>query len=199
MFWLGGSPCAGKSSISEIISSRFGLEVYHVDDAFGVHAQRSDPVRHPALTKWLASSWDQRWTQPIDSLVRDAIACYQEHFTFILEDLFSIASRKPLLVEGTALLPRQITRVLSRRSRAIWLVPTPDFQRAHYSERDWARAIVAQCSNPDVAFHNWMERDNRFAKWIEAEARALSLSVLSVDGSRTIEENGETVAAHFHL
>lgn len=198
VFWLGGSPCAGKSSISEIIASRFGLDVYHVDDAFEVHAQRFDPIRHPTLTKWSASSWNQRWMQPLDSLVQDVIACYQEHFTLILEDVFSLPKR-PLLVEGTALLPRQVARLLSRQSRAIWLIPTADFQRTHYSERDWVPGIVAQCSNPEVAFQNWMERDIRFAEWIKVEASALRLSLLRIDGNQTMKENVEAVARHFQL
>src|SRR5687768_14715644 len=108
VFWLGGSPCAGKSSISDILASRFDLDVYRVDEAFEIHAQRFDPVSHPALTKWRAASWNQRWMQPIDSLVRNVIACYGEHFTLILEDVLSLPHHKPLLVEGTALLPRQV-------------------------------------------------------------------------------------------
>jgi 2-phosphoglycerate kinase len=199
VFWLGGSPCAGKTSTSEIIASRFDLDVYHVDEAFEVHAARFDPIRHPTARKWLASSWDQRWMQSIDNLVKDAIACYQEHFTLILEDVFSLPKRRPLLIEGTALLPRQVASVLSRQSRAIWLLPTADFQRAHYSERDWAHSIVAQCSEPAVAFHNWMERDIRFAEWIEEEAKVLHLPLLRIDGNRTIKENAETVATHFQF
>ena len=198
VFWLGGSPCAGKSSISEIIARRLGLNVYHVDEAFDLHARHFDPIRHPTLTKWLASSWNQRWMQPVDSLVRDVIGCYQEHFTMILEDVFSLPER-PLLVEGTALLPGEVASVLSRHSHAIWLIPTTDFQRVHYREREWAQGVVAQCSNPEAAFDNWMERDTRFAKWIEAEASALQLPLLKVDGNRTIEENAEVVATHFQL
>jgi 2-phosphoglycerate kinase len=199
VFWLGGSPCAGKSSISEIIASRFGLDVYHVDEAFEVHAQRFDPILHPALTKWSASSWDQRWMQPVDSLVQQVIACYQEHFTLILEDVLSFPKGKPLLVEGTALLPRLVARVLSSQSRAIWVIPAADFQKAHYSARAWAKSAVAQCSNPEVAFQNWMLRDCRFAAWIEAEVSALQFSFLKIDGNRTIRENAAAVVAHFQF
>ena len=199
VFWLGGSPCSGKSSISEIIASRFDLDVYRVDEAFESHAPRFDPLRHPALTKWSKSSWNQRWMQPVESLVQDVIACYREHFTLVLEDIFSLPKPKSLLVEGTALLPAQIASVLSRPSHAIWLIPTADFQMAHYSKRDWVRGVLAQCSEPEVAFHNWMERDIRFAQWIEAEASAIHLSLLGVDGNRTIEQNAEAVARHFQL
>jgi 2-phosphoglycerate kinase len=198
VFWLGGSPCAGKSSISELIARRFDLDVYHVDEAFEVQAQRFDPIRHPTLTKWLASSWNRRWMQPVDTLVQDAIACYQEHFTLILEDICSLPKR-PLLVEGTALLPKEVAGVLSRPSRALWVIPTADFQRMHYPGRDWALNIAAQCNKPEEAFHNWMERDVRFAKWIEEEASALHLKLLKVDGNRSVKENAEAVAIHFEL
>ena len=198
VFWLGGSPCSGKSSMSELIARRFGLDVYHVDKAFEVHSQRFDPIRHPTLTKWLASSWNQRWMQPLDTLVQDVIACYQEHFALILEDVCSLPKR-PLLVEGTALLPKAVAEVLSRQSRAIWVIPTAAFQRMHYPRRDWALNIVAQCSNPKEAFNNWMERDIRFAEWIAKEASALHLPLLKVDGNRTVKENAELVAIHFDL
>jgi len=199
VFWLGGSPCAGKSSISEVIASRYDFDFYHVDEAFVAHAQHFDPIRHPALTKWSRSSWNQRWMQPVDQLVQEAIACYQELFTLVLEDILSLPKHKPLMVEGTALLPRALAGVLSRSSRAIWLIPTADFQRTHYSKRDWARDITAQCSNPARAFDNWMERDIRFAQWLEAETLALDLSMLRVDGNRTMNQNAEAVITHFQL
>src|SRR5438552_15409823 len=131
VFWLGGSPCSGKSSISEIIAGRFGLDVYRVDEAFESHAQRFDRLRQPALTKWSKSSWNQRWMQPVDSLVQDVIACYREHFTLILEDIFSLPKRRALLVEGSALPPAQVRSVLSSPSHAIWLIPSADFQITH--------------------------------------------------------------------
>jgi 2-phosphoglycerate kinase len=199
VFWLGGSPCSGKSSISRILASRFDLDLYHVDEAFETHTQRLDFVHQPALAKWRASSWDERWMQPINSLVQDVIACYREHFVLIREDIFERSKRKSLLVEGTALLPRLVASVLTKRSHAIWMVASADFQRTNYSAREWAWDIVAQCRDPEAAFHNWMERDIRFAKWVEAEITALDLPILKVDGNRTLQENAEAVATHFQF
>lgn len=104
-----------------------------------------------------------------------------------------------MLVEGPALLPRAVARRLRKRSNAIWVTPSHDFQREHYSKRDWARKIVERCDDPEVAFHNWMERDIRFAEWIEAEVYTLDLQLLKIDGTRTISENAEEVARHFKL
>jgi len=199
VFWLGGSPCAGKSSISRILANRFGLDVYHVDEVFDLHMQHIDAGRHPALMKWRQSSWNQRWMQPVDDLVRDVIECYQEHFGLVYEDILKMQRENNLLVEGTALLPRQVASVLTQREQAIWLIPSAEFQREHYSERDWAGDIMAQCDEPEAAFHNWMERDVRFAEWVAAEAAALNLAILRVDGKQTLDENAESVAAHFQL
>lgn len=199
VFWLGGSPCAGKSSISEVLAARFCLDVYHVDEAFEVHAQRFAPSLHPTLTKWRASSWNQRWMHPVQSLVRDVIACYQEHFTFILADILSMPKDRPLLVEGTALLPRQVDSVLAGRNHAIWIVPTADFQREHYARREWVSEVLSQCDNSEAAFHNWMGRDAEFARWVTTEVDELGMELLRVDGGRTITENALTVASHFQL
>ncbi len=87
VFWLGGSPCAGKSSISEKLASDFGLDIYHVDEAFEIHRQDLNLAHQPTLTRWLASSWTERWMQPIDSLIEDAIVCYREQFDLILQDI----------------------------------------------------------------------------------------------------------------
>src|SRR5712675_628514 len=91
VFWLGGSPCAGKSSISEILASRLGLDVYHADEAFETHAPRINPVQQPALMKWRESSWDERWMQPTENLVQSVIACYQEQFALVYEDILSMS------------------------------------------------------------------------------------------------------------
>ena len=199
MFWLGGSPCAGKSSVSEVLARRFTLDVYHVDEAFDRHVQGLDPARQSALAAWRDSSWEERWMRPPDDLLRDVIACYGEHFALILKDILTTPRRKLLLVEGTALLPRHVAGLLSKRSHALWMIPSAGFQREHYSRREWVCGVMEQCQSPEDAFDNWMERDARFAEWVEAEARALNLQVLKVGGGQSIEENAAAVAEHFQL
>jgi hypothetical protein len=136
---------------------------------------------------------------PIDSLVTDVIACYREQFELTRQDISARTPDTLLLVEGTSLLPRQVADILTDANHAIWVIPTAEFQREHYPARAWTREIVEQCENPEAAFDNWMERDVRFAKWIEAEVNALGLRLLKIDGSRTIAETVAEVAGHFRL
>ncbi len=199
VFWLGGSPCAGKSSISNILASRFDLDVYRVDEAFENHVQNLDSEVHATLVKWCAASWNERWMQSVESLVQEVIACYREHFTLILDDVLALPKHKSWLVEGTALMPKEVARVLTSCNQAVWIVPTADFQREHYAKREWVSGIVQQCDDSEAAFQNWMERDIQFARWIIAEAETLGCKVFVVDGQHTIEENALKIAAHFGL
>jgi len=199
IFWLGGSPCAGKSSISNILASRFNLDVYRVDEAFENHVQHLDSEIHATLVKWRDASWNERWMQPVESLVQEVIACYREHFTLILDDVLALPKDKPWLIEGTALLPKEVAHVLTRCNQAVWIVPTVDFQREYYAKRDWVSGIVQQCDDPETAFQNWMERDIQFARWIIAETEILGCKVFVVDGQHTVEENALKIAAHFGL
>jgi 2-phosphoglycerate kinase len=198
VLWLGGSPCAGKSTVAGVLARRFGLDLYRVDEAFEDHARRFDGTRQPTLVRWCAASANERWLQPIDALLRDAIDCYREHWGLVLEDVRARARPRSLLVEGTALLPAEVAKVASQ-DRALWLVAASDFQRRHYRERAWARGVVASSDDPERAFDNWMERDVRFAAWVAAEVDALGLRRLTADGGRTVDGVVEAVAEAFGL
>jgi shikimate kinase len=56
VLWLGGPPCAGKSSVARLLAERFALDVVHVDDTIDACIAQLDPERHPALTGWMALS-----------------------------------------------------------------------------------------------------------------------------------------------
>ncbi len=185
VFWLGGSPCAGKSSISQILENRFDLNIYRVDVSFESHRTKFNSKFHPTLCNWECSTWNERWMQPIDNLVQNVIKCYREHFSLILEDVRVLPKNKPLLVEGTALLPKEVFGVLSKQSDAIWIVPTPEFQKKKYSQREWIFDILKHCDEPQKAFQNWMERDILGRQgWLDC----VKLGVIDYEGRLILSE-----------
>jgi 2-phosphoglycerate kinase len=201
VLWIGGSPCAGKSSIAKILGDRYKLATISCDEAFNQEQKkRIVPDRHPTLHKWTTLTWDELWKQPAHVLLDEAVAAYSEHFELILEDLLSLPEPSPIVVEATALLPDCVSRVLLDRHRAIWIVPTEDFQRTHYPNRGpFVKMIVSQCANPEQAFQNWMDRDVAFARWVRTQTQELGLELMIVDGGRTITENTKRVAEYFQL
>jgi dephospho-CoA kinase len=49
---LGGSPCSGKSTIAEMLSKRYQLPYYKVDDHDAAHFQRCQPEKQPVMFKY---------------------------------------------------------------------------------------------------------------------------------------------------
>jgi len=199
VLWMCGSPCAGKSTWADVLAERYGLAVYHVDAEFPRHTQHITQEKHPTLYFEMHTSWDQIWMQPQDVLIEQAIDCYTEHFSLILEDLLATDPTVPLLAEGTALLPGLVAPLVARPQRALCVVPTEQFQRELYAQRDFIHHILKDCRDPDQAFKNWMDRDVAFARWAAGEARKNGMRVIVNDGSRTVEDNVTWVAEYFKL
>jgi hypothetical protein len=146
-------------------------------------------------------TWDEVWMRPVAVQIADEFTCYREQFGMIVSDLAAMPRSKPIVAEGAALLPDFVSDLLQDRSRAVWVVPTEAFQRAHYTpeRRPFINDILAHCENPSQAFANWMERDVGFAKRVTEQAQALDLKVLTVGGTRTVRQNAEIVAQCFGL
>ncbi len=92
--------------------------------------------------------------------------------------------KSPLIVaEGSPLSPADLSAGVAERSRAAWLLPTPEFQRAQLEEREVPRGP--------------RELYLVVAAEIEREAREHAVPILAVDGSRGIDETVEAVETLF--
>lgn len=199
IYWIGGSPCAGKSSIAAAIVERFRMTSYNCDAAFELHERIVDPESFPTLYRLSRHTCDGLWMRPVDQQVREELALYDEEFALILDDLRALPADRPILAEGSALLPGLLATLDIPRHRAIWLVPTPDFQRAHYARREWVPAFLAECTDPAQAWRNWMDRDIGFAEEVARQARMLDRRLITVDGAQPLTIVLDEVLAHLEL
>lgn len=196
VLWMGGSPCSGKSSMAALLCERYDLAYYQCDAHFDAHQQAATPADHPRLHALGGMTWDAIWMRPVAAQVADELVIYREEFGLILDDLRALPPDRPILAEGAALLPELVAPLAGA---GVWVVPTPDFQLAQYRQREWIHGILAQCADPDQAFHNWMARDAGFAEVVTAQATARDLPVIMVDGRATIAENAAAAAAYLGL
>jgi 2-phosphoglycerate kinase len=199
ILWIGGSPCAGKSSITRLLAQQYNIQTYSCDDHYDAHLKRATPERHPLMSNAAGMTWDEVWMRPVDTLVTRELAFYREEFELVIEDLLGIPNTTPIIAEGAALLPECVSPLISSPNHAIWIVPTEEFQLREYAQRDWVANILSQCRDPQQAWQNWMGRDAAFARAVAQDARARDLHVIVVDGSRSVEEHTKMVAAHFGL
>lgn len=196
---LGGSPCSGKSSIAERLSSQYKFEYYKVDDHEGAHSARCQPDHHPVMFKYSKMRWNEIWMRPVPLQVQEEFEYYRERFEMIVQDLANYEAGKALLLEGAAYYPDLIWSYAGSSSRIIYMVPTREFQVQHYQQRPWIHHILKECEDPKQAFENWMARDALFGQEILRQARIYNYRTIVVDGTRTIDEQYEQVKDYWGL
>ena len=87
LYWIGGSPCAGKSTVAQGLADRYNLHYYQCDAWFPDHQQRASPIYQPTLQRLAALSCDEIWLPPVADQVARVQAIYREEFAMILDDL----------------------------------------------------------------------------------------------------------------
>jgi hypothetical protein len=123
-----------------------------------------------------------------------------EGFNLIVEDVFRLPRASGVIVEGFRLLPHLVKPLLSVPSRAVWLLPTPDFRQAVIEKRGGsAWGFLAKTSAPKRALHNLLERDRMFTDVLREETTRLGLHAIDVDTTMTEDDLTRRVTDVFEL
>ncbi|MCB0026899.1 MAG: hypothetical protein KDE28_03265 [Anaerolineales bacterium] len=199
IYWLGGSPCSGKSSVAALLAEQYGLALYACDDHFPAHQAEATAAGQPTLHQLGQMSWDEIWLRPVPELVARVIAIYREEFPLLMADLQALVGDRSVLVEGDGLLPALLASLAIEPKHTFYLVPTPAFQKTMYAQRPWVQGILDQCREPEQAFANWMARDVAYGRWLATEAANCGFPVRPVAGDLNIAATAAVVADAFQL
>jgi hypothetical protein len=196
-WYIGGSPCAGKSTVADLLADRHRLHAFHCDEGAEARLPLVLRTAGAAVRELAALSDCDRLSRPPTWQAEREVCFYHDQFPHLCAELR--AAPKPTVAEGADLLPELLQSAGIPFDRAVWLVPTPEFQLHHYGRRLWAQPYVADCPDPAAAFASWMRRDTLFADHVATETRRLGGRLLVVDGSRPADDLAAEVVRHFGL
>ncbi|GAA0465572.1 AAA family ATPase [Streptomyces olivaceiscleroticus] len=201
VFWLGGGPGAGKSTIARRLADRYGWRRYATDDVMRDHAARTTPEEAPFLHRFMAMDMDERWVNRSPEVMLDTFHWFRgEGFGLIVEDLLRLPDEPCIIVEGFRLLPRLVKPLLALPERAVWLLPTPAFRVAALRNRSApGDGFVRRTSDPMRAGRHLAERDRMFSTRLQEETERLRLRTIPVDTAMTEDGLTAQVARAFRL
>ena len=142
---------------------------------------------------------DEIWLERgIHEQVEDEIEFFKASFVVIKKDIEDFVGNN-LVVEGAAITPEFILANNININNYICIVPTKEFQLEKYMKRDWVNGYLKPCSNPKLAFENWMKRDILFAQIVLEKAKENNMNFIVVDGSKSIKENYELIVDQLEI
>ncbi len=172
--WIGGGTGAGKSTTARVLSTRYGLRRFAMDSFwYAYDARWAQPRKSP----------DEQWLEtPPDVQATEFEETSRRMMRFALDDLATLPD-VATVVEGPQILPN----LVPRRDQAVFLDPTPEFQRTVLSPRPMPS------SDPARALEARLVKDRLYADRVAALAREQGFPVLVMDGSRDLVSEVESV------
>lgn len=195
MYWIGGPPDAGKSTVADALAKRFGLTVYHCDDSEQAHyPQLPDGSAYRALTD---ASPDERWVnRTAAAMFQRELGSFRERWPLVLKDLRNYGD-VPVVAEGFGLTPRLVA-TCAPPERALFLVPNGAFKANSFEHRGKPTG-AKETRDPERARRNALQRDTLIAEEIRLQAEVCGMRVVEVASGTGVETLTVVIAELFGL
>jgi hypothetical protein len=199
IYYIGGSPCSGKSTVAEAIAHKFNLNYFKVDDFLEEYVAKGVACGKPICIKQKKMTAEQTWMRDPEIQNLEELQFYNEIFEFIMKDINNIPSQDGIITEGAAFLPCLIKNSNIKQQHYVNITPTPEFQILHYKQRPWVPYVLEGCRDKEKAFMNWMDRDILFANAVRKQCEEMGYKSFINDGTISIEELVKKVCLYFNL
>lgn len=199
IYYIGGSPCCGKSTVAELLTKKHDLRYYKLDDYLDDYMQKLIEGGNALVARTLGYSMEEMWMRPPQLLCREEMEIYHDTLPLVRAALAQYPADTAVLAEGAGLLPKELYQQGVPSQRYVCITPTREFQSEKYAQRPWIGQYLTGCSDPDRAFANWMERDALFGEALRAAAQQCGYHTILVDGSKSAAEICRRVEEIFGL
>lgn len=199
VYFILGTPCGGKTTVSRALGKEYGIEVYDVDERFPEHQKISDAENQPNMNKSFRDA-DEFFGRSVEEYSKWLLDNTREQLDFIILDLMQLSVDKPIICDCHLSLEQ--VRKISDPSRVAYMIKEPK------------ELVEDYCNRPDHQGFSDFIHSATNVEQAKATCNATLLSInekayrdikdseffwLERDDSRSVEETMKLVAAHLGL
>ncbi len=132
VYFITGTPCGGKTTVSRALAQKHGLPVYDIDAHFDAHQALSDALSQPSMNKTFpdADAFFGRSVEEYEQWLTDNT---REQLDFVLLDLIRLSQEQILLCDCH--LTVEEAQKLTDPSRIVFLIKDPSDLIEDYRNR----------------------------------------------------------------
>ncbi len=132
VYFITGTPCGGKTTISRELAKRHNLLVYDIDEQFSDHQKISNPAFQPAMNKVFKDA-DEFFGRTVEEYKDWLIDNTREQLDFVLLDLIRLSQNKIVLCDCH--LTVEEAEKFADASRIVFLIKEPSNLIEDYCDR----------------------------------------------------------------
>ncbi len=132
VYFITGTPCGGKTTISRELAKRHNLLVYDVDEEFANHRKISNSVFQPSMNKVFKDA-DEFFGRTVEEYKEWLINNTREQLDFVVVDLIRLSQNKTVLCDCH--LTVEEAEKYTEASRIVFLIKEPSNLIEDYCNR----------------------------------------------------------------
>lgn len=202
IFWLGGGPCSGKTTVSDVIGKEHNVSIYHVDQRRDELHALADSKRHPKTIELSTRVRDEGWqavvgqafSLPVNESIEMLKTYFREETDLAIQVLKSLPADRPILVDSTHVLP-EFAKEICGQDNAFFLLATDDVIRRRNRKRHaennsmlgftWPPELIEKQERSFIARTNYIRRTAQehgyFALEIDGQLSPQQVEILVVE------------------
>lgn len=134
VYFVTGTPCGGKTTISRELAKRHDLLVYDIDEEFEKHQKLSDPAFQSAMNKSFKDA-DEFFGRTVEEYKQWLITNTREQLDFVLMDLICLSQNRKVVCDCH----------LTMEQAAMFTVPS----RVAFLIKEPINLVDEYCNRPD--------------------------------------------------
>lgn len=199
VYFVTGTPCGGKTTISRALAKKYNLMVYDVDKRFSYHKLLSNPIDQPAMNLDIEDA-DAYFGRPYKEYAKWLMDNTREQLDYVIMDLIRLSQNQRVIC--ALHLTIEVTAMLTEYERVVFMVKNPTNIIDEYCNRpdhDGFKCFINSAKNIEKAKANCNKTLEFINKQKYEQIKQSKYFWIERDSNSTVEETLNKVEQHFLL